>query len=283
MDDDSTVGDDYLAINRAYWDDRAPAHAAAVGGYGLDRFRDDHDALSDVVEFDRPRLGDVAGLRGLHLQCHIGTDTLSLHRLGARMTGLDLSPVSIREARALAAAVGADIEYVEAESYRAVEVLGAGGFDLVYSSIGTLLWLPDIDRWARVVAELLAPGGRLFIRDSHPMVSALEARGDDAVLRYSYFTPEQPLVFDGTETYVETDGPLADLPTWEWSHGIGEILTAVLDAGLTITAYEEHDSVPYRALDHLMAPHPEHPGELHLAEHPERLAASFTLQAAKPA
>lgn len=282
MSDETPRGDDYLAINRAYWDDRAPAHASA-DDYGIPRFVADPTVLSDVVEFDRARLGDVSGMRGLHLQCHIGTDTLSLHRLGARMTGLDLSPVSIREARALAAAVDADIDYVEAESYRAVEVLGAGQFDLVYSSIGTLLWLPDIARWGRVVAELLAPGGRLFIRDTHPMVSALEARGDDAVLRYSYFTPEQPLVFDGTDTYVETGGPLADLPTWEWSHGIGEILTAVLDAGLTITAYEEHDSVPYRALDHLMAPHPEHPGELHLAEHPERLAASFTLQAAKPA
>jgi SAM-dependent methyltransferase len=274
--------DEYLTINRAYWDDRAPAHAAAAD-YGIPRFVADPAALSDVVAFDRERLGDLSGMRGLHLQCHIGTDTLSLHRLGARMTGLDLSPVSLREARALAAAVGADIEYVEAESYRAVEVLGAGGFDLVYSSIGTLLWLPDIARWGRVVADLLAPGGRLFIRDSHPMVSALEASGDDAVLRYSYFTPEQPLVFDGTDTYVETGGPLADLPTWEWSHGIGEILGAVLDAGLTITGYTEHDSVPFRALDHLMAPHPEHPGELRLAEHPERLAASFTLQATKPA
>ena len=274
--------DDYLAVNRAYWDDRAPAHASA-DDYGLPRFLADPQALSDVVAFDRERLGDLSGLRGLHLQCHIGTDTLSLHRLGARMTGLDLSPVSLREARALAAATGADIDYVESESYRAVEVLGPGGFDLVYSSIGTLLWLPDIERWGRVVAELLAPGGRLFIRDTHPMTAALEASGDEAVLRYPYFTQAEPLVFDGTDTYVETGGPLADLPTWEWSHAVGEILTAVLDAGLAITGYTEHDSVPYRALDHLMAPHPDHPGELRLAERPERLAASFTLQAVKPA
>ena len=273
--------DDYLAVNRAYWDDRAPAHAASAD-YGLARFAADPDALSDVVAFDRPRLGDVASLRGLHLQCHIGTDTLSLHRLGARMTGLDLSPVSIREARALAAAVGADIDYVEAETYRAVEVLGAGRFDLVYSSIGTLLWLPDIARWARTVADLLAPGGRLFIRDTHPMVAALAADGDVARLAYPYFTQTDPVVFDGDETYVETEAPLQDLPTWEWTHGIGEILSAVLDAGMTITGYEEHDSVPYRALDHLMAPHPELAGELRLAEHPERVAMSFTLMAAKP-
>lgn len=275
------MSDEYLAVNRDYWDDRAPAHASAAE-YGRERFVADAKVLSDVVEFDRARLGDISGLRGLHLQCHIGTDTLSLHRLGARMTGLDLSPVSLREARAIAAACNADIDYVEAESYRAVEVLGAGRFDLVYSSIGTLLWLPDIAKWGRVVAELLAPGGRLFIRDTHPMVAALDAKGDDAVLRYPYFTQTEPLIFDGAETYVETDAPLADLPSWEWSHGIGEILSAVLDAGLHITAYTEHDSVPYRALDHLMQAHPDHPGEFRLGSHPERLAASFTLQARAP-
>src|SRR5690606_13558321 len=143
------------------------------------------------------------------------TDTLSLHRLGARMTGLDLSPVSLAEARRLADRVGAAIDYVESDTYSAIEALGASRFDLVYSSIGTLLWLPDVDRWAEVVAGLLRPGGRLFIRDSHPMVSALEARDGRAELAYPYFTQEAPTVFDGDDTYVETDAALADLPTWE--------------------------------------------------------------------
>jgi len=278
---DRRVTDDYRAINRAYWDDRAPAHAASTD-YAVDRLRNDPSAVSDVVAFDAPRLGDIRGLTGLHLQCHIGTDTLSLHRLGARMTGLDLSPASLEQARRLAAECGADIEYVESDTYAAVDALGAGRLDLVYSSIGTLIWLPDIDRWARVVADLLAPGGRLFIRDTHPMTNVFEVVDGIPRLAYPYFQQTEPIRFDGAETYVETDAPLADLPTLEWTHGVGEILTAVSRAGLALTAFDEHDSVPYEALDGLMAPHPDHPGELRLREHPERLAASFTLQAVKP-
>ncbi|MGX5682225.1 class I SAM-dependent methyltransferase [Schumannella luteola] len=268
---------DYLAINKAYWDDRAPAHAA--DGYGVQRYIDDPGFLSEVVRFDLPRLGRVAGLDALHLQCHIGTDTLSLHRLGARMTGLDLSTVSLAEARRLAERAGASIDYVEADTYSAVDVLGARRFDLVYSSIGTLLWLPDIDRWAATVAGLLKPGGRLFIRDSHPMISALDVVDDHAEPVYPYFAQPEPTVFDGDDTYVDTAVELKSLPTWEFAHSIGEILTAVLDAGLTITGFDEHPSVPYRALGVLMEEDPEHAGEFRFAGHPERIAASFTLQA----
>src|SRR6185437_7375220 len=108
--------DDSFAINRANWDERAPAHAASPG-YDLQRFADDPRFLSHVVRFDLPRLGDITGLRGVHLQCHIGTDTISLARLGARMTGLDFSPASIAEARALAEQTGSDVDFVESNVY----------------------------------------------------------------------------------------------------------------------------------------------------------------------
>ena len=104
--------DDFLQANRANWDDRAPPHAASPG-YAVARLLADPAALSGVVAFGRPLLGEIAGLDGVHLQCHIGTDTLSLHRLGARMTGLDFSPAALSQARSLAAAAGADIPFVE--------------------------------------------------------------------------------------------------------------------------------------------------------------------------
>ena len=122
----------------------------------------------------------MAGLTGIHLQCHIGTDTLSLARLGARMTGLDLSPVSLEQARTLAADAGADIDYVEADTYSAPQALGGRTFDLVYTGIGALCWLPDIDRWAGVVDDLLEPGGRLFVREGHPMMWAVDETRTDA-------------------------------------------------------------------------------------------------------
>src|ERR687896_68848 len=102
--------DSSLSVNKAHWDERAPAHAASKD-YGFDRFANDPSHLSSVVKFDLPRLGSVAGLRGVHLQCHIGTDTLSLARLGASMSGLDFSPASIAVARDLAAKTGADIDF----------------------------------------------------------------------------------------------------------------------------------------------------------------------------
>ena len=164
---------DYQAVNRAIWDERAPAHAASPD-YAVDRFVADPEFLSDVVRFDLPRLGDITGLRGVHLQCHIGTDTVSLARLGARMTGLDFSAPALEAARLLAAQTGSDTDFVQADVYSAVDLLGRESFDLVFTGIGALCWLPDIRRWAAVVAGLLRPGGRLFIREGHPMLWALE-------------------------------------------------------------------------------------------------------------
>ena len=193
--------------------------------------------LSYVVQFDAPRLGDIAGLRGVHLQCHIGTDTISLARLGARMTGLDFSPAALTEARRIAALAGAEVDFVQAEVYDAVSALGAGRFDLVYTGAGALGWLPDIRRWARTVADLLRPGGRLFIREAHPMMWSLDEERSDGVLAvdYPYFETPEPLVFEDDGTYVETDMVFVTNTTHSWNHGLGEIVGAVLEAGMELT------------------------------------------------
>ena len=270
---------DYVLINRANWDERAPAHAASRD-YGVDRFVEDPAHLSGVVRFDRPLLGDLTGLRAVHLQCHIGTDTLSLARLGARMSGLDFSPAALREARGLAAATGTDIDFREAEVYDAVEAFEGQTFDLVYTGIGALCWLPDITRWARVVAGLLRPGGRLFVRDGHPMLMTLDENTALPGVRYPYFEVGDPLVFDNPDSYVETHVRLTNGVTHSWNHGLGEMITALLGGGLRLTGLVEHDSAPWNALPgHMVAD--EETGEWRLAEHPERLAATFTLQATK--
>ena len=275
-DRDSTS--DYRSINKASWDERAPAHASSAG-YAFDRFRADPEFLSAVVRFDLPLLGSVRGLRGVHLQCHIGTDTLSLARLGARMTGVDFSSAALAQARELVAATGADIDFVEADVYDAADVLPEHAFDLVFTGIGALCWLPDIRRWAGVVARLLAPGGRLFIREGHPMLWTLaDPRPDDLlVVDYPYFERPDPMVFDEGGTYVETDVEFEHTLTHEWNHGLGEIVTALLDEGLHITSLVEHDSVPWEAL----------PGQMErvwadewrLIDRPWRLPHTYTLQA----
>lgn len=274
--------DDYLLVNRLNWDERAPAHAASPG-YGFDRFVADPSHLSDVVTFDRPLLGDVSGLTGLHLQCHIGTDTLSLARLGARMTGLDLSPASLEQARRLADATGTEVDYVESDVYSAPQALGDRRFDLVYTGIGALCWLPDIERWAQVVDDLLEPGGRLFLREGHPVMWAVDDRDTDRLaLGYSYFETAEPWDEDEPGTYVETDVEFVHNRAISWNHGLGEIVTALLSRGLVLTTLVEHRSVPWEALPGRMV-HDDDLDEWRLAEHADRLPLTYTLAASKPA
>ena len=272
---------DYRAINRANWDERVPVHVASPD-YAAGAFAADPAHLSDVVSFDRPRLGDLTGLRGIHLMCHLGTDTVSLARLGARMTGLDFSPPALAAARDLAELAGQQVDFLEADVYDAVEVAGAEAYDLVYTGIGALCWLPSVRRWAGVIAALLRPGGRLFLREGHPVLWSLDDRRGDGVLAltYPYFEQEQPTVFDEDTTYVQTEARITSSTTHEWNHGLGEIVTAVLDAGLTLTALVEHDSVPWQALPGLMRL--DERDEWRLVDGPERLPCSYTLQARKP-
>ncbi len=289
-------GDDYLQVNQSNWDSRAAVHAA---GYGIERLLADPSHLSSVVAFDRPRLGDLSGLDVVHLQCHIGTDTLSLARLGARVTGVDLSGASLEEARRLAERAGAAIEYVQSEVYAAPEVLGGRRFDLVYTGIGAICWLPSISRWARTVAELLRPGGRLVIRDAHPVLLSTIAMtvgaehpdraqqpgitgpgGPTPALELPYFEQPEPLVWVDEGSYAGT-GTVTQPRSMEWNHGLGEIVTAVLDAGLQLTSLTEHDSVPWDALPGLMVLD-EDAGEYRLRDRPARLPATFTLTARHP-
>jgi SAM-dependent methyltransferase len=270
---------DYAAVNLANWNSRVPHHERA---YGLDEFRADPKHLSHVVRFDLPRLRDITGLDVVHLQCHIGTDTLSLARLGAKsVTGLDFSAPALDVARRLAADCSATIDYVESELYAAVEALGPERFDLVFTGVGALCWLPDVRRWAEIVAALLRPGGRLFIREGHPLLWALDDPRPDGlmVVAYPYFETEG-VPFSEPATYVEHDEPLTSPDIVHFNHGLAEIITAVMDAGLTLSAIEEHDSVPWNALDDEMVEGTD--GEFRLKERPERLAASYTLQATKP-
>jgi SAM-dependent methyltransferase len=271
---------DYREVNRANWDDRVAAHVASPD-YAVRRFVSDPAFISEVVRFDLPRLGDIAGLRGVHLQCHIGTDTVSLARLGATMTGLDFSAPAVAAATKLASETGVNATFVQGDLYAAPEVLGRGGFDLVYTGVGALCWLPDVRRWGDVVGALLRPGGRLFIRDGHPMLWSLDDERDDdlLVVRYPYFEQAEPLVSDWGGTYVETAAVFEHNITHEWNHGLGEIITALLDAGLVITGFTEHDSVPYDGLPGRMEQVGD--GEWRLADNPARLPHSYTIQAVK--
>ena len=273
---ESVNPEDHQRLNRANWDSRVPHHEQ---GYGLQSFIDDPRHLSDVVRFDVPRLGDVEGLDGVHLQCHIGTDTLSLARLGARMSGLDFSQPALDVAGRLATDCGSSIDYRCADVYDAVTAFGSSRFDFVYTGVGALCWLPDVRRWAAAAAGLLRPGGFLFIREGHPMLWALcDPRPDGLVtLEYPYFETSGT-VFHEPFTYVEHAEALSAPVTVQFNHGLAEIMNALWSAGFVVTLFEEHRSVPWNQLGDAMVD--VGGGEYALREAPERLAASYTLRAA---
>ena len=194
------------------------------------------------------------------------------------MTGLDFSPASLAEARRLAAATGAPVRFAEANVYDAPEVLPAERFDFVFTGIGALCWLPSIADWAKVVDELLAPGGFLFIREGHPMLWALDERREDVLaVDFPYFEVEEPLVWEEGGTYVETDRTFTHNLTHNWNHGLGEIVTSLLNVGMELTMLVEHDSVPWEALPGRMERVSGQ--ERRLADRPERLPHSYTLRA----
>ena len=272
--------DDFQRTNLDTWEERAPAHAASPD-YHVEELVSDPAFVSEVIQFDLPRLGDVAGLDVVHLQCHIGTDTVSLAKLGARVTGLDFSAAALAQARALAERVGVDVRFVESELYAAPAALGAT-YDLVYTGVGALNWLSDIAAWADVVATLLRPGGRLHLREGHPMLWTLADPRPDGLLvvEYPYRETVDPAMFDEPGTYVRTD--VRSSPTTARTSGTTGWARSSPHSwrnGLRLTMLEEHDSVPWDALPGMMDALPD--GEFRLRDRPERLAHSYTLQAVK--
>jgi len=233
-----------IDINRRRWDELAIIHARdATGGYGLARFRAGEDALHAI---EAAELGDIAGKRVLHLQCHIGPDTLSLVRRGAVVTGLDFSSTALDFARRLAGETGLKAHFVQGTLDEAPR-LTPGPFDLVFATWGTLCWLPDMRAWARVIATVLSPGGELYCADAHPGFITLEEHGGRLMPTFDFQTPaDQPLEFVEATTYTGDLTIMTHQSTRTWIHSLSAILSALIDAGLTITMFREHEVLPWR-------------------------------------
>jgi len=238
--------DDPIEINRRNWDERATLHAReALGRDTLARLRAGEDCL---LAIEAAELGEVSGKRVLHLQCHIGRDTLCLTRRGAIATGLDFSPAAINVARRLAEETGLNATFIQGRVDETAR-LAPGPFDLVFTTWGTLCWLSDLRDWARVIGRVLIPGGELYCADAHPSFVVLEEQGGRLVPTFDFQTPpHQPLEFIDTEptTYIGDLTPMAHQETRVWLHSLSTIFGALMDAGLTITMFHEHEVLPWR-------------------------------------
>lgn len=267
--------DERIAANRANWDARTPVHLASRS-YDVEGWlAEERGPLAEEVA----QLGSVEGLRLVHLQCHIGLDTLAWARAGADVVGLDLSPVAITAAEELARRAGLEhrARFVCADVNDAAAVLRGERFDIVYVSLGALCWLPSVRRWADQVAAVLVPGGRLFVHDVHPVSCALDEV--DGVFVRSYFEEAEAAVYDDGVTY--TDGPsLSESRScFEWNHGIGEIVNALIGEGLVLDSLVEHDWTRFGRFPWLTDD-----GTGHWRAPPERprIPLAFTLTAHRP-
>lgn len=263
-------------INRDNWDDRTRVHADS-DFYDLPGFR---AGRSTLRPFEIAELGDVAGRSLLHLQCHMGQDTLSWARRGAHVTGLDLSGEAVRVARALAADTGlaGRARFVASDVYEAREALGGERFDIVYTGLGALVWLPDLTRWAEVVASLLNPGGVLYLVEFHPVTDMLD--DDGRTVAHDYFDASGR-VEDFAHTY--TDGPpLEKTVTVQWFHPLGEVITAVARAGLRVEFLTEHATTLFQRYPVLQRD--EHDGSTYrFPDGQPRVPLMYSLRAAAPA
>ncbi|GAA4482088.1 class I SAM-dependent methyltransferase [Microbacterium panaciterrae] len=264
--DSAVEWEDARDANRELWEDRAVLHEGLYDSHAL---AGDTDALSTVIRDDLPVLmqhlrgrmvpaddahgfgAPLADLDLLHLQCHIGTDTLSLARLGARVTGLDFSAAALDVARRLADEAGLEIAWVESDVLNAREAV-AGDFDVVYTSIGTIIWLNDLATWAGQIAVLLRAGGVFYIRDGHPALLALDERIGTPTVGYRYFANGRAQTWDDGSTYAG-EGTTAHTRSYEWPHSLSEIIGSLLAAGLVLERFDEGRTLPWQ-FSELMTP-----------------------------
>ena len=263
----------WLEYNRASWDERVPIHVDGefydVAGVVAGR--------ETLAEFELADVGDVRGKSLLHMQSHIGTDTLGWARHGAVVTGLDFSGPAMEAAASLAARIGVtDSRWVTSNVYDAAEALGGEQFDVVYTGKGALCWLPDIERWARVAASVVKPGGFLYVSEFHPFGNALSEE-DGRTVAYDYFD-RSPHVWDSPGTYADFDAQTRENVTVQFDHGIGEIVSALIAAGLRLEFLHEHDVTVFSRYDVLE----ERDGFYRLPEGMPRVPLMFSLRAAKP-
>ena len=230
------------ALNRAHWDEVAPVHLASYGVEGL---------LAGESRIDKVQKSELYPIRGkdlIHLQCHIGTDTLSLALDGANVTGVDFSSKSLAIARRLAAQMNIRAEFVEANVLDLREVI-TEKYDIVYTSKGVLSWISDLERWADTIAFLLKEQGTFYIMELHPVSCMFDDTAEgDLRIKYPYFHNREPIHFDDDHPDYSDRAYVPVNKTWEWLWPLSDVTNALIRSGLVIEMLNEHDKAFYPAL-----------------------------------
>jgi len=235
--------EEYIETNKALWDAKTDYHVAS-------KFYDNQNFLegvSSLNSIELELLGDVTGKSILHLQCHFGQDTISLARLGATTTGIDLSEKAIEKAKEMAEITGAAASFICCDLYSLPQFLEQQ-FDIVYTSYGTIGWLPDMNKWAKIINQFLKPKGEFIFVEFHPVVWMYD--NDFKQIEYSYFNVE-PIIEQEEGTYADPNAPISN-KCITWNHPISEVVNSLIDNGLTIKTLKEYDYSPYNCFNKML-------------------------------
>ncbi len=227
---------DYIKLNKATWNSKTGVHLES-DFYDMPSFMEGKNSLNEI---ELALLGDVSGLKVLHLQCHFGQDTLSLQRMGARVTGVDISDVAISKAKELTVALNLDANFICCDIYELKDHLDEK-FDIAFTSYGTIGWLPDMDRWADIVTHFLKPNGKFVFAEFHPVVWMFNDEFSEVA--YNYFN-SGPIVETIKGSYTDRDADIENTSVF-WNHSLSEVTEALLKAGLLLEEMKEYDYSPY--------------------------------------
>ena len=235
----------YFEVNKATWNEKVKVHSESEM-YHLRAFK---KGKSSLMHYELKALGDVNGKSLLHLQCHFGQDTLSWSRLGAKCVGVDISDEGIKLAKKLNDELNLDAEFI------CCNVLDTSNFikdefDFVFTSYGTIGWIPDLKPWAKMIAERLKKGGTFYIAEFHPIVWMFDYTSGKPVMKYGYMQDE--VIYEEYEgTYANESSKMIS-KEYGWNHGLGEVVTSLTEAGLHIDYLKEHEESPYNVLPDLI-------------------------------
>jgi 2-polyprenyl-3-methyl-5-hydroxy-6-metoxy-1,4-benzoquinol methylase len=229
----------YEDINKSTWNQKTTIHADSEF-YNMEAFLNGQSTLNPI---ELALLGDIKDKTALHLQCHFGQDSISLSKLGAKVTGVDFSEAAIAKARELAKQLNADTEFILSSVYDLPDK-HSQKYDIVYTSYGVIGWLPDITKWAKVISHFLKPGGRLVFVEFHPVVWMFDNNFEKVA--YNYFNKEA-IVETLEGTYANREAKLTTTSI-TWNHGLAEVIEALLAEGINIKQFKEYDYSPYNCL-----------------------------------
>lgn len=263
-------GENYKEVNKASWNTRVDVHLDSAF-YDVSGFVDGKTSLNEI---ELNMLGDVKGKRILHLQCHFGQDTLSLARMGAHATGVDLSDKAIDAARDLAIKIGQESTFICCDIYDLPEHLN-DTFDIVFTSYGTIGWFPDLEKWAAIISKYLKRGGFFVIADFHPVVWMFD--NDFEKVGYNYFKDE-PIVETEAGTYADTSSEV-EITSVTWNHSLSEIMTCLMDQDLVIKEFKEFDYSPYSCFKNVDE---FEPGKFRVKHMGNKIPMVYAIKAVKP-